>query len=161
MRNDARMTRDRLDTLYNGEKLSMKQIAGLFNCKNTTIANHMTKFNIKRRNHVDAGRLEGDRHIGNRKYNDGYIMVFMPDHPYAMSCGNVLEHRLVLEEKLGRYLDPDEHGHHLNGIKDDNRPENLVAMPKARHNQSLVMNVLQARIRELEQENQMSVPDWF
>lgn len=41
------------------------------------------------------------------------------------SEGRIFEHRIIMEEKLGRNLYPGENVHHINGIKNDNRPENL------------------------------------
>ncbi len=55
----------------------------------------------------------------------GYIAVMRKDHPKATRDGYVLEHRLVMEEKLGRLLRDDETVHHVDGIKSNNDPGNL------------------------------------
>lgn len=55
----------------------------------------------------------------------GYVMIRSPQHPKANGKSYVFEHRLVMEAHLGRFLLSDENVHHLNGIRDDNRIENL------------------------------------
>lgn len=62
---------------------------------------------------------------GKRKTKFGYVMFLKPKHPFRTMNNYVLEHRLVMENILGRYLKRSEIVHHMNGIKDDNRPENL------------------------------------
>lgn len=57
--------------------------------------------------------------------SSGYILLKKPGHPMTDSRGYVYEHRLVASEMLGRPLLPGEQVHHRNGIKTDNRPENL------------------------------------
>lgn len=62
---------------------------------------------------------------GRTRASNGYVLVKAPEHPDADVRGYVYEHRLVLEQKLGRPLASGEIAHHLNGVKNDNRPENL------------------------------------
>lgn len=61
---------------------------------------------------------------GRRKNLFGYIHIYKPVHPFNRDS-YVLEHRLVMEKHLGRYLKPFEKVHHKNGIRDDNRIKNL------------------------------------
>ena len=64
---------------------------------------------------------------------NGYEMIKRPHHPYANKRGYVLEHRLVVEDHIRRYLPPDVRVHHINGNRLDNRIENLVMMNHRSH----------------------------
>jgi len=77
------------------------------------------------------GQTKGSKNVnwknGRYKISYGYIVVLKSNHPFCDYAGYVYEHRLVVEKQISRYLLPTEHCHHLNKIKDDNRPENLMA----------------------------------
>lgn len=63
----------------------------------------------------------------------GYVYVCRPDHPNSVRR-YIKRSRVVVEEALGRILASTEHVHHLNGIRDDDRIENLVVVSRAEHN---------------------------
>jgi hypothetical protein len=64
---------------------------------------------------------------GKRKRKDGYIMIYMPKHPFAYEK-YVYEHRFIIEQQIKRYLKIKETPHHINHVVTDNRPENLMAL---------------------------------
>jgi len=63
----------------------------------------------------------------------GYVRVYCPMHPCTNTWGYVYEHRLIMEGIIGRYLDKQEHVHHKNGKRWDNRIENLEVMSASEH----------------------------
>ncbi len=125
-----------------------------------------------------AGKqLIGDKNAnwrgGIKVTNTGYISLWLQKdsffYPMAVSNGRILEHRLVMAQHLHRCLLPWEIVHHINGIKSDNRLENLALIKGQGYhntqfeaeikrqsrliaNQSKQIEVLQARVTLLEAE---------
>lgn len=103
---------------------------------------------------------------GGRWYNQGYVFTKIeitdPMITMATQRGNgftyyIPEHRLIFARYLGRCLQRREVVHHLNGIRDDNRIENLAILTKNTHPTDTLSKIFQKRIRELEREIQTRV----
>ena len=69
---------------------------------------------------------------GRIKNGKGYVLIREPNHP-NQSNAYVLEHRPVMEKHLKRFLEEWELVHHRNGVRDDNRLENLEIVIKKAH----------------------------
>lgn len=83
-------------------------------------------------------QVREDRHVR----PDGYVLFRVPkdwhwhgDGPFTRVK---MEHRVVMAESLKRPLDPTETVHHINGVRGDNRPENLQ-IRQGKHGKGVVM----------------------
>ena len=56
---------------------------------------------------------------------NGYILLLRRGHPNSQKKGTIFEHVFIMSEYIGRPLHEKETVHHINGIKTDNRIENL------------------------------------
>ena len=104
---------------------------------------------------ADKGRYRPDQR---KAMSTGYIKLWRPGNPMADKRNEVFEHRLVMAEIIGRPLMRYEHVHHKNGVRSDNRPENLELI-QAHHHPTICH--MQERIDLLEallQEHHIPVP---
>lgn len=76
---------------------------------------------------------EQSRWKGGRVQKNGYWLAWKPEHCNADDRGYVLEHRMVMSDFIGRPLKSDEHVHHKNKDKSDNRIENLELLSPSEH----------------------------
>lgn len=83
-------------------------------------------------------------------YENGYKMLNMPDHHRAHQNGYVYEHIVVAEKKFNKKILRPMQIHHLNGVRDDNRPDNLDIVTPQEHEKWTVKKIYEKRIRELE-----------
>lgn len=89
---------------------------------------------------------------GRVKHSEGYIevKVYPEDFYYSManSNGYVIEHRLLMAKKLKRCLLPWEVVHHRNGVRDDNRLENLQLLPTRKYH--ITDTVLKSHVKKMQ-----------
>lgn len=120
------LTVELLERLYHKEHKSTEEIAAELGWSSGGLQKAMHRLGIQlRKRGPPRGEHHPDWKGGKTRDRAGYVLVYCPDHPRAKLGRYVQEHRLVMEQHLGRYLEPQEVVHHKNDIRDDNRIENL------------------------------------
>jgi len=119
-----------LNQIYVIENKGSKFIAKICNCSCSTVLSRLRSFDIPIKKFSEGIRNipKGEAHCnwngGFWINSDGYIKVAKPkDHPCKSRY--VFLHRLIIEKKIGRYLEQTEVIHHKDGNKQNNAEENL------------------------------------
>lgn len=138
---------------YFEERKSLREVSHEIGCTDKAVEYQLKKngYKLRSRSESQKGRKVSDkvrevaRELGKSKtgannhnwkgytWRGGYIAINKKDHPNATKDGYVMEHRIVMENHIGRYLRRNEDVHHINGVKHDNRIENLMLMTKSEH----------------------------
>lgn len=169
------VTDETLIDMYWLQNISMQAIAEYFGYANqASIVKEFKRRGFAYRDYREAGMIVAKRsgfplsqpkrrekhpmwRGGRFTRKDGYVVVYAPDWYIERHNDNldrgcyVFEHRLVWEQANGKMLKKNEQVHHLNGIRNDNRPENLAIVNNNNHERRTFLKILQKRIRELEQ----------
>lgn len=109
------------------EELTHSVVAARFQCSLSSVQRMCARMGLKTQS---RGARRGARHRcwkGGRVLVGRYWYIYAPDHPNATKAGYVAEHRLVIEQTLGRFLRRTEVVHHRDGDPQNNAPQNLEA----------------------------------
>lgn len=137
---------NKLPCLIELQKVTQKKAAEILGISKNVVERYCKKMGIKTQR---TGPRNGDQHPGwkgGTKYMKGYRYVHTHTHPNRTHDNYIAEHRLVMEAKLGRYLEKQEVVHHIDGNPLNNDPENLV--------------VCQTNADHLRMELKGRVPNW-
>ena len=107
------------------KEYSERQIAKMLNIDRSTFRYNLKKLNITPKLKQGEWSNKHKQFIGKTKTTYGYVLIKKRNHLSCDKQGYVRRSHLVMEDFIGRLLKKEEVVHHINGIKDDDRIENL------------------------------------
>jgi DNA-binding CsgD family transcriptional regulator len=123
------LTKNFLEEMYTKNRMSAYEISRRLGLNISTIYYHLNKNGVKIRSAKDASLKGAD----NPNWKGGYVSRSSGYRVIRSNGKAQYEHRLIMEEHLGRKLGTKEHVHHKNGNKIDNRIENLEVLSAEEH----------------------------
>jgi len=114
--------KDALIQLYVTENKTQKEVSEILGV--TSINHHIRRLGIKK-----SGKFQREKDVP----SSGWIHKSINARYICINGAEVLEHRFVMEQHLGRPLKKHEAVHHVNEDRLDNRIENLQLMTKSEH----------------------------
>lgn len=121
-----RLHENELRQMIEVDLLTQEEAAARLGIDRTTVQRWCTRFGLRTQRNGPRGGAGHPNWLGGRVIRKGYVYIHAPDHPNASKSRQVSEHRLVMEAKIGRYLDRKEVVHHVDGDPMNNHPDNLV-----------------------------------
>jgi len=151
--------------LYIDDRLTQHQVGSIVGLGDGTINRRLCMMGIPCK-HRRLGRYSSNWNGGKYTDSKGYVHILAPDYWCASKDGYVSEHVMVWEKANNMHLPDGWVVHHFNGIKNDNRKENLIGMPSSEHTKLAEpyierIRLLELRIKYLEQKQYVPAPDWF
>jgi len=125
-------TRKKLSKAHKGKSLSREHRLKISRANMGRTVSAITRAKIGKANKINStgktGKLSS-KWKGGKILQSGYWRIYRSKHPMRNSRNYVKQSHLVVEKHIKRYLTKDEIVHHINGKKDDDRPENLYIFP--------------------------------
>lgn len=146
------MTDEALLREYVQKGKTLSQCSEYFGKSLAGVWKRLQKIGVDTSSRLGSGRRGKSKMIVH--HSAGYLLVYKPGHPAATKTyPYVLQHRIVMEKHLGRYLKRKEVVHHKNGVRSDNRLSNLELMTgqkehASHHNSFVSREELSARGKE-------------
>ena len=120
-------SKDILHALFEEQQMKVADIAIQLECDEQAVRRSLRLFGfqLRGRSIEQIGRKNHAWKGGTYTTSLGYVMQRATGHPHAYADGYYPQHRLVLEQKIGRYLLPEEVAHHIDENPANNDPSNL------------------------------------